>query len=376
MAVPQQPVDAAFFDGHTARKHVLQVRVTGDGSALALLAEGAAAEVIWPLALLRLVPDGADPGMLTLTLHHPDGDEAPRDPARLLLTDRAMIDWLRAHAPALHRRDLRPGTAGRVLTRAAAAAAALALLILVVLPQLSLVLADRIPPDAEVAMGRTVKDQIQWLLTADGEARDLTCRSPAGEAALARMNARLSAGLDLPYPVDLVVFDHEMVNAFAAPGGHVVILRGLLDKAETPEEVAGVLAHELGHVAARDPLRAAMRSAGTAGLFSLVLGDFTGGALIAIMAEHVLNATYSREAETAADAFAHRMLTEADVDISGLADFFDRIDEDDGGLPEYLASHPETGGRAGRARAEAAGQGETRPVLSAGDWQALQNICG
>ncbi|THD85261.1 M48 family metallopeptidase [Aliigemmobacter aestuarii] len=369
------PVEAVFFDGHSARRHMLRVRPTDDGAGLALLAEGAEAEVVWPLSHVRRLPGEADRGMLTLTLHHDTGDETPRDPARLVLGDAQMIAWVLAYAPALDRRDLRRGTARRVVTRLAAAAAAFCVLFFVLLPRLALFLADRIPPETEVVLGQSVKQQIEWLLTVDGEQRALTCTGAEGAEALAIMRDRLTIGLDLPYPVDLVVFDHAMVNAFAAPGGHVVILRGLLDEAETPEEVAGVLAHELGHVAARDPLRAAMRSAGTAGLLSIVLGDFTGAALIAVMGEHVMNAAYSREAETAADGFAHDLLRTAQVDIAGLADFFDRLDRDGTGLPEYIATHPQTAGRADAARGEASDQGVTRPVLSGAEWMALRSIC-
>ena len=369
------PSFEVFFDGHTARRHKVRVRPTEDGAALALLAEGAEAEVLWPLTHLRCLPDEADAGALTLTLHRETEDETPRDPARLILRDAGMRNWVIARAPALTRRDVRKGTATKIAGRLVAAGVALALLIFVILPQLALFLADRVPPETEMALGQSVKRQMQWMLTLDDDREDLTCSGAEGLAALGAMRDRLTTGLDLPYPVDLVVFDHDMVNAFAAPGGHVVIVRGLLDKAETPEEVAGVLAHEIGHVAARDPLRAAMRSAGTAGLLTMVLGDFSGGTLIALVGEHVMNAAYSREAETAADAFAHDLLTGAAVDMSGLAVFFDRIKELGADIPEYLSTHPATGARADLARDLAVGQGATRPVLTDAEWRALKAIC-
>ena len=121
-----------------------------------------------------------------------------------------------------------------------------------------------------MAFGRAVVGQIESLL---GDDSPLTCDAPAGRAALQRLKDRLTEGQGLRYDIDLAVFDHEMINAFAAPGGQIVIMRGLLDAAESPEEVAGVLAHEIGHVEARDPTRLAFRSAGSAGIIALQVLD-------------------------------------------------------------------------------------------------------
>jgi beta-barrel assembly-enhancing protease len=177
----------------------------------------------------------------------------------------------------------------------------------------------------------------------------------------------------LQYKLSIKVLDHEMVNAFAVPGGQIVILRGLLDDAETPAEVAGVLAHEVGHVEARDPTRLTFRAAGSAGIVSLLLGDATGGTLIAIMGDQMLSASYTREAEAEADAFAHRMLAAADISTEGMAAFFDRIDGMGAELPGYMATHPASKGRAATARA--ADQGAGRAIMSDAEWQALRNIC-
>jgi predicted Zn-dependent protease len=95
-----------------------------------------------------------------------------------------------------------------------------------------------------------------------------------------------------------------MVNAFALPGGHIIVMRGLIEMAQTPEHLAAVLAHELGHVAQRDPILQALRAAGTAGLLSLVLGDATGGTVLALAGETLISAKNSRAVEARADDFA------------------------------------------------------------------------
>ncbi|MBA4351411.1 MAG: peptidase M48, partial [Rhodobacter sp.] len=156
--------------------------------------------------------------------------------------------------------------------------------------------------------------------------------------------------------------------------GQVVIIRGLLDEAETAEEVAGVLAHEIGHVEARDPTRLAFRQAGSAGILALVLGDVTGGTVIGLLGDHMLSASYTREAEAAADAFAFALLQRTGIGTEGLAAFFERIEGMGVDVPEILSTHPASGNRAEAARE--AGGAAAQPVLSDAEWQALKGICG
>ena len=98
-------------------------------------------------------------------------------------------------------------------------------------------------------------------------------------------------------PLTVIVLDDPMVNAFAAPGGQIVFFRGMIESAESPDELAAVMAHEVGHVVARDPTRLALRSVGSVGLLGLLLGDFAGGGLIVVLADQLLDSSYSREAE-------------------------------------------------------------------------------
>jgi Zn-dependent protease with chaperone function len=258
-------------------------------------------------------------------------------------------------------------------------------MLFVILPGLADSLATRLPPETEARFGRLALAQVEDFLSGwewgDQEIgkADLTCDSPPGLAALGRLEARLTAGLDIGYDIELRVFDHEMVNAFALPGGHVVILRGLLDAASGPDEVAGVLAHEVGHVARHDPTRLMLRAAGSAGILSLVLGDISGGTLVAVAGEQLMQAAYTREAEAAADAFAFDLLASAGISAEPLAAFFDRIAQETELMPEYLSSHPASAGRAGRARdsaSVAAAEGRAlTPALSDMDWAALKAVC-
>lgn len=368
---------ATFFDGQTAAKHRVAVALSDDRQALTITGDTLPDPLRWPLMDLRALTDSADSDRLTVTRHAASDDESPRDVARLVIHDPDLIAWLHRTRPNLFRAEVHPGAVGKLLKYAAGAVAATLLLLFVILPALANVLAGLIPIEREMAFGKVVVRQMERQLNWFGdEDRALGCSSPAGDAALDKLLRRLTDAHDMHYAITLHVFDHPMLNAFAAPGGQVVILRGLLDKAQTPEEVAGVLAHELGHVESRDATRLTLRAAGSAGLLTMVIGDFTGGAAIAILGENLLSSSYTREAEAAADAFGLALLAEANVAAEGFADFFDTLEDmEPFGIPEYLSSHPVTAGRAAQAHAFADTQTGTEPILTEAEWTALKAIC-
>jgi predicted Zn-dependent protease len=169
------------------------------------------------------------------------------------------------------------------------------------------------------------------------------------------------------------------VNAVAVPGGRILLFRGLIEHAESAEEVAGVLAHELGHVVHRDPTVEALRAAGSAGILGLLVGDVVGAGIVVAASEAVLNASYRREAEARADDTAIRLLAEAGLPSGPFADFFRRMRARYGevrGVFRYFASHPALEARAERAEAgDAVAGGDYEPVLGPAEWRALRGIC-
>ncbi|HKK36384.1 MAG TPA: M48 family metallopeptidase [Paracoccaceae bacterium] len=355
-----------WWDGETARPR--EVIVKFGRSSLTLYGFDETPLAHWALAGLRRIDAPGEPGTLRLT-PDVDGDE------RLVLRDPEMIEAIRAVCPDLDRAAPSNGSWRRVALWAAGALTSIALLVFVIVPALAERLAPMIPPERAAALGDAVLERIGPLM-GGGE----VCAAPAGRAALARMTLRLTEAAPLETPVKVSVWRSPTLNAFAVPGGRIVILSGLIDAAEGPEEVAAVLAHELGHVAARDPLRSALRRAGTAGLLGLFVGDFVGGAVVVATAEAAISAAYSREAETAADRYAHRLLGEAGLPASALAGFFESLaDRGAGaeGFAKHFASHPDLEARAEAARsADHVGDGAYDPVLDDAGWIALQQICG
>jgi len=369
-----------YFDGQSGQRLDVDVEIDANGASLRIdHPDLPRRRHHWTFSELRALQQEARRDHLTLALRaEASNDSALIDTARLTVRDPEAMALLQELCPNLNKRDVTGGTAWKVTSRAGIAAGALVLMIFVILPAMAQTLAPLIPIEREVAWGKAVVRQMQWVFSDERDV-DLVCRDPKGLAALDAMLRRLTDTTDVAYDLNVQIFDHGMVNAFAAPGGQIVIMRGLIEEAQSAEEVAAVLGHEIGHVEARDVTRNALRAAGSAGLLSMVLGDFAGGTLVVLVANATIDASYTREAESAADAYAHTMLDRAGVSLEGMADFFEVLSglESEAGLtlPEYLSSHPDTQRRADTARAFSEGQAGGTPVLSAAQWEDLQGIC-
>ncbi len=201
------------------------------------------------------------------------------------------------------------------------------------------------------------------------------CTDPDGAEALEALRVRLNEGLEaagyaaLQTPVE--VGRMSMVNAFTLPGGRIVISSALIREAESPEEVAGVLAHEIGHALARHPEAGVIRGIGLTGLVSVL----TGGSVLADQIMKLVMLKYSRNAEREADQLTMEILKGAEVDPAPLAGFFERLiaRHGRGGLA-VLSTHPPSDERMETFQ-RLSGQWPTRPVLDEAEWQALRDIC-
>lgn len=359
-----------YSDGETAQSY--EVIVKFGATTLTLFDMSGQPLTHWALASLRAQSDLAEDGAMVLA---PDLDSD----ARLILREPDMIAALRQVCPDLERRP----TPRRLLRRAfiwgGGAIAAVVLIVFVLVPAVSNQLALLIPPAKEEAMGREVLTQVRTALGTFSGKEMRTCNAPDGVASLNRMTARLIPHVNSHISIKVQVLDHPMVNAFAVPGGHIVLFRGLIEAASSPEEVAGVLAHEIGHVVHRDPTRLALRSAGSVGILGMLLGDVTGGAMVVVLTEQLVQASYTQEAEANADKLAHETLAAANLPVRPFANFFDRLARENGEphpLLSHLASHPDLASRAAKARAaDRIGGAPFTPVLEDHDWVALRGIC-
>lgn len=261
----------------------------------------------------------------------------------MLILDQAAGPAFRESAPAALQQRLQPVHAAQRSTERRFRWGLVALVLVLSLPLMALALfigfadpvADwvvkRIPAGIEQQLGESVLAQTR-------------AQSKMVEAGPA-FNAVHTIARRLGRPEEKLRFfvaDRPEVNAFAAPGGIVVVFTGLLRTADSAEEVAGVLAHEIAHVELRHSLRQLVKVAGLKVLFSAVLGDY---GQLAGWGAQLTELKFSRDAEREADSRGLQRLVEARIDPQGLPRFFEKLEKTEGagvGLPAVLSTHPAT----------------------------------
>jgi Zn-dependent protease with chaperone function len=199
-----------------------------------------------------------------------------------------------------------------------------------------------------------------------------------GVAAVEEMTHRLTEQiLNNPYKFQVTVVRSDVINAFALPGGFVVVFTGLMKKAESGEEVAGVLSHELNHVLQRHGLERTVKNLGLLTVVAIVFGNQQG--LVGMMKQlglELLTLKFGREQETEADLTGLQLLQRAKIDPSGMIRFFDRLSENDQGRMEWLSTHPMSATRAERLKAELAALPKKSSEPFTFDWKQVQASLG
>src|SRR5262245_31557980 len=212
---------------------------------------------------------------------------------------------------------------------------------------------------------------------AEVEAQMPIIRDRSIEAYVNAVGKRLAAvapGADYPYQFKVV--NASDINAFALPGGYMYVNRGLIEAARSEGELAGVMAHEMAHVALRHGTNQASKAyMGQAGL--AVLGGLTGGKkqstqrIIGALGGFGMNALFlkfSRTDETQADIVGSQMMAKAGYDPQDMVSFFELLrsqsSKDPGKVAQFFSSHPAPKDRAARIRQEAKmlNVRETQPV--------------
>ncbi len=361
--------DGFYLDGRTAARRRATIRPMRTG--LEISTE-AGATLWWPYPEIRQTQGFYAGEQVRLER----GGELPE---AVLVDDASFLSALREVAPELGRRFHDPARrrlrARLTLLAALAVVATTVGLYLWGIPALAAILAARVPVTWEERLGAAIVGE----LAPTGK----RCADPARRRAIDEIARALTAPpASPPYTLRVLLVDASPINAFAAPGGYVVVFRGLLERTERPEELAGVLAHEFQHVLHRHVTRALFQDASTGLLLAALTGDVTGALAFGLEAARTLGRLrYSRAAEEEADADGMRMLLTAGIDPSGMIAFFERLRKEAPHLPdtlEYISTHPATERRIERLRAlAAAGQPArpTRPLLPDRDWADVKRIC-
>jgi len=158
------------------------------------------------------------------------------------------------------------------------------------------------------------------------------------------------------------VVDENIVNAFAMPGGNMVFYTGLINKMESPEELAGVMGHEWGHVTKRHTLQQLVASTSAYLVVSTLVGDVGGLTAILVQnADKITRLSYSRNMESESDEYALDVLIKSNLNPAGVSNAFIRLKEshakdttaadstDEFEIPEFLTTHPDIDKRIDKA---------------------------
>lgn len=355
--------DARFFDGEVARDHIAVAELTAQG----LQIEGLdVARRIWSLSGLTAVTP-PQPGYPFRLSHEAEPG------ARLVITQEAFTRELVARAPHLAG-GFNPRRAGRIAAIVAASALMTAGVLYVLLSYAPQTLAFVLPDSWRDSLG----NQVEATLASDGR----LCATSASNDTLRRLAARMTEGNPETPSFEVKIYDLNILNAFALPGGRVVMTRKLIDAARTPDEVAGVLAHEIGHVYHRHSEAQLIRAMGIELLLRIASG---GGDTVSSLAGLLAILQYSRDAEREADSFAQTALVHAAIDPMGLKRFFEELKKLEGSgssggglfdaMGDMMATHPMTDERIDAIKPLPEGT-VARPALSDADWTSLRKICG
>lgn len=321
-----------FFDGAVSTRRPVTVRV--EGGTLRVLGEGV--ERAYPLAAVRLSPRlGALPRTLTLpdggTCEIPDG----------LLASRLERRGGRFFT-GVHRWE---GSLKRALAAVAVAAALVWGFLHFGIPLLARPLAAAVPPRLESRMGEEGLRLLDRAFLAPSKLPGDRQRE------LETLFRRVAADLGAPgYRLELRASERIGANALALPGGVVVLTDELVALARHDDEIAAVLAHEIGHVRGRHALRHLLQNSAAGVIVASLTGDLTSATSLAATLPTVLvDSKYSRDMEREADAVARRWLDSRDLPRHRFSDILLRLEAShasrDGetlSIPEYLSTHPDT----------------------------------
>ena len=327
-----------YYDGRTSARREAELTITPDGNLIVAI-DGTESRLLYPLAEVRipnriantprhlLLPDGA-----LCEVRDNDGLDAMRDRAEVQPSSRA-----RRFERLVHGLDS--------TWRGAAAALAVTAAILYSFtewgaPAVATVVVAITPPEAEAVIGDNLLTMLPLLGVLDPSELEPSRRNEL--RAVAEAMGR-DAGLK---DLDLQFYSAPGLgpNAFALPGGTVVLTDELIALAEHNEEIIAVLAHEVGHVAGRHVMRGLAQTSSMLVIWTAFTGDASVAALSILGPDRLLAQRYSRTFERQADQFAIDYLLRNDIPPTRLGDVLQRLEEAhaDSGVPNWLASHPGT----------------------------------
>ncbi len=162
-----------------------------------------------------------------------------------------------------------------------------------------------------------------------------------------------ACGYQSDYPIHINYIDDEVVNAFALPGGHIIVHQGLIDIMDCSDQLAGLLGHELAHINQRHSMKTLAQSLSSYMVFSVLTGDVAGASSIFLdQASQMNQLANSRSHEKEADIVGHQYMINNKLDPVGLRDLLVKLQQEnsmtfdsveynlDRGILEFMRTHP------------------------------------
>lgn len=348
---------AIYFDGRSSRRHLVTPRFREQLQ----LDEPDQPKVAWPYDDIRRADSPS--GILRLLCL------SALPLARLEIRDPALAAELVARCPKID--ENRPGRGGvaPIVGWSLAAAASIVAMVWFGVPLAADRLTPLVPQSFERRLGTVADGQVRVMFG------NKVCTNVAGQAAFTKLVDRLRSAAGLDPSIQSAVLSTPVPNAFALPGGRVYLFDGLLAKAQNPDEIAGVLAHEFGHLKHRDSTRNLIRSGGTSFLIGLLFGDVSGSGAMIFASRTLVTASYSREVEQSADDFSIDVMHKLGRPTKPMGELLFRVTGKQGDHSlSILEGHPLTEDRL-QHMTDADKPASGPPLLSAQEWQSLKTIC-
>ncbi len=191
--------------------------------------------------------------------------------------------------------------------------------------------------EKEQILGKMIVED--WMF---GEGQQELMTNPTLDSAMYIVNERLLSALtNTEYDHHIWVVKEDLVNAYTLPGGYILVNSGLIEFSGSPEEVAAVIAHELGHVEHRHVVSRMIKEFGLTIVFSVLSGG--DPVLLSELSRSLLSNMFNRKQEEEADGFSWDLMIRADLDPRVLATFFRKLKDEYPTMPEefeFMSTHP------------------------------------
>jgi Zn-dependent protease with chaperone function len=356
-----------YYDGRTPTRFPVTITIAPNGLELQLLT---GTRLWWPYHEVTQSQGGYDNEPVRLEWGSPIAEALVVDDPKFLV---ALSHTAQRSIKGLSIPRDRTSKLQILVLATVGSIAALAGLVVWGIPALAELVTPFIPVSWEVALGESVVERM-----APPDAR---CTNSQLQDAITTVVTRLQSNAAVqPYKFNVMVLDKPVFNAFAAPGGFILLLQPLVEATKTPEELAGVLAHEMQHILQRHAMKGLVQDLSIGLMVGAILGDVSGIGAFGVQAARTLTTlNYSRDTEEEADRKGMQLMKAAHIDAGGMVSFFTTLKTKEGGItpPAYLSTHPDTTARIEALKRLAATQEAVtpEPLLPHIKWDDVKKLC-